>query len=147
MPRDLVGQPILAAAGFQPALGIRGARGALWAHACRVHTRVNAGSAPIAFAATLLFTFPCLSAAFNVRDYGATGNGTAKETPAIAKAIEACTHAGGGAIYFPAGRYLTGAITLKSNMTLEVDAGAILPRANRRLLDRSPVCAKWPPKI
>jgi len=37
-----VGQPILAAAGFQPA---RGALGALWAHACRVHTRVNA-SAP-----------------------------------------------------------------------------------------------------
>jgi hypothetical protein len=34
-----VGQPILAAAGFQPA---RGALRALWANACRVHTRVNA---------------------------------------------------------------------------------------------------------
>jgi polygalacturonase len=127
MPCDLVGQPILAAAGFQPAPGLRGARGALWAHACRVHTRVNASFARIgAYAlATLLFAFPCLSATFNVCDYVATGNGTTKKTPAIAKAAEACAHAG-GAIDFPPGRYLTGAITLKSNTTLEIDAVAAI---------------------
>ena len=69
----------------------------------------------------------CASAAvYNVRDYGATGNGSAKDTPAIAKAIAAATHSGGGVIYFPPGRYLTGAITLASNQTLEVDAGATI---------------------
>jgi polygalacturonase len=101
----------------------RGAR----THACRVHTRVNASLVRLSVCATtLLFAIPGLSATFNVRDYGATGNGTTKETSAIAKAIDACTRAGGGTIYFPPGRYLTGAITLKSNMTLEVDAGAAI---------------------
>jgi polygalacturonase len=67
----------------------------------------------------------CASAAvYNVRDYGATGNGAVKETAAIAKAIQAASHAGGGVVYFPPGQYLTGTIALGSNMTLEVDAGA-----------------------
>jgi polygalacturonase len=73
----------------------------------------------------LLLGAVCASAAvYNVHDYGATGNGTVKETAAIAKAIQTATHAGGGVIYFPPGRYLTGTITLESNLTLEVDAGA-----------------------
>lgn len=75
----------------------------------------------------LIFVAGCASAAvYNVRDYGAIGNGTVKETAAIAKATQAATHAGGGVIYFPPGRYLTGAITLGSNLTLEVDAGATI---------------------
>ena len=85
MLSDLVGQPILAAAGFQPALFTRGARISSTA------------------AATLLFAFPCLPATFNVRDYGATGNGATQETAAIVKTVEACTHAGGGTIYVPPG--------------------------------------------
>jgi polygalacturonase len=120
-----VGQPILAAAGFQPALFTRGAR----TNACSVHTRGNASIARISLHATmlsLLIALPSLAATFNVRDYGATGNGSTKETAAIEKAIEACTQAGGGTVYFPPGRYLTGAITLKSNMTLEVEAGATI---------------------
>ena len=75
----------------------------------------------------LLLAGGCASAAvYNVRDYGAAGNGTSKDTGSIAKAIDACSHAGGGVIYFPPGRYLTGAIQLQSNMTLEVDAGATI---------------------
>ena len=87
----------------------------------RLSARVNA-----VFALPFLFASSCFATTFNVRDYGATGIGTTKETPDIAKALEACAQAGGGTIYFPAGRYLTGAITLKSNMTLEVDAGATI---------------------
>lgn len=40
--------------------------------------------------------------------------------------MEAAAHAGGGVVYFPPGRYLTGAIALASNLTLEVDAGATI---------------------
>ena len=63
---------------------------------------------------------------FNVRDYGAVGTGRDKETAAIAKAIDACAKAGGGMVYVPAGRYLIGSITLKSHVTLDLDAGAVL---------------------
>ncbi len=69
---------------------------------------------------------PPSSHAFNVRDFGAVGDGVAKDTAAIAKAIAACAAVGGGTVQFPAGRYLTGSIELVSNLTLQVDAGATL---------------------
>ena len=40
---------------------------------------------------------------FNVRQFGASGNGTASDTNAINKAIDACADAGGGIVYVPAG--------------------------------------------
>jgi polygalacturonase len=61
-----------------------------------------------------------------VKDYGAAGDGTAKDTEAIRKAISAAADAGGGTVYFPAGQYLTGSIHLQSNVTLHLDAGAVL---------------------
>ena len=63
---------------------------------------------------------------FDVRDYGAVPDGKTKATAAIQKAIAAAAARGGGTIYFPAGQYLTGPIHLKSNITLFVDAGAVL---------------------
>jgi hypothetical protein len=62
----------------------------------------------------------------DVRDYGAVANDQGKDTDAIRKAIEAATAAGGGTIYFPAGQFLSGPIRLKSNITLHLDAGAVL---------------------
>ncbi len=64
--------------------------------------------------------------AFNVRDYGAVPDGSTKSTAAIARAVAACSAAGGGTVHFPAGRYLTGSIQLESNITLDLDAGAVL---------------------
>src|SRR5436190_18536299 len=64
------------------------------------------------------------SPVFNVRDHGATGDGTTHDTAALNKAVEACAAAGGGQVLFPPGRYLTGTIHLKSNVTLQLDAGA-----------------------
>ncbi|MGI6082906.1 MAG: glycoside hydrolase family 28 protein [Limnochordia bacterium] len=61
---------------------------------------------------------------FDVTAFGAVGDGTAKDTKAINKAIEACAQAGGGTVHFPPGRYLTGSIILKSNVTLHIGAGA-----------------------
>ncbi len=67
-----------------------------------------------------------VSQGFNVKDYGATGNGITLDTGAINKAIETCSAGGGGTVYFPAGTYLSGSIRLKSNITLYLDAGATL---------------------
>ena len=63
---------------------------------------------------------------FNVRHYGAAGDGTVNDAPAINKAIDACNAAGGGTIFIPAGIYTTGSIHLKSNVTLALDKGAVL---------------------
>lgn len=63
---------------------------------------------------------------FDVTRFGAKRDSSAKATNAIAKAIAAASKAGGGTVYFPAGKYLTGPIHLKSNITIHIDAGAEL---------------------
>lgn len=63
---------------------------------------------------------------YDVTKYGAKKDSSAKATKAIEKAITAASKAGGGTVYFPAGKYLTGPIHLKSNITIFIDAGAEL---------------------
>jgi len=64
--------------------------------------------------------------AFNVRDYGAVGDGKNLDSPAIDKAIVAAADAGGGLVMVPAGTYLSGSIHLKSNIHLDIEAGATI---------------------
>lgn len=66
---------------------------------------------------------------FNVRDFGAVGDGKAMDTTAINAAIEAAAKAGGGTVYFPAGTYASYAVHLKSNLTLYLEHGAVLRAA------------------
>ena len=63
---------------------------------------------------------------FNIRRYGATGDGRTKDTAAIQKAIDACEATGGGTVYFPSGDYLSGSLRLKSSVTLYLDSGATI---------------------
>ena len=63
---------------------------------------------------------------YNVLDFGATGNGTTLDSPAINKAIEKATESGGGEIYLPSGTYLCGSIRLKSNIHLNLEAGCVI---------------------
>jgi len=63
---------------------------------------------------------------FNVRDFGAAGDGAKLDTNAIQKAVDACSQAGGGSVWFPAGAYLSGTIVLKSHVMIHLDAGATL---------------------
>ena len=63
---------------------------------------------------------------FNVRDFGAKGDGKALETAAIQKTINACAGAGGGQVLLPPGHYLSGTIKLQSHVTMKLDAGATL---------------------
>ncbi|ALG11654.1 glycoside hydrolase family 28 protein [Kibdelosporangium phytohabitans] len=73
-------------------------------------------------------TVPAAEAApvFNVRSYGAVGNGSTHDDDAIDKAINAANAAGGGVVDFPPGRYRSRTIHLKSNVTLNLNAGATL---------------------
>ena len=63
---------------------------------------------------------------FNILDYGAKNDGVTPATGAIRSAILAAKAAGGGTVYIPAGKYLTGPIEMVSNLVLDIDAGAVL---------------------
>ncbi|MEP0366027.1 MAG: glycoside hydrolase family 28 protein [Cyclobacteriaceae bacterium] len=62
----------------------------------------------------------------NVADFGGVGDGVTKNTEAFSTAIDALTERGGGKLVVPRGIWLTGPITLKSNINLFLDAGALL---------------------
>ena len=66
---------------------------------------------------------------YNVKDYGAKGDGSHIDSPAINAAIEAASEKGGGTIYFPAGVYQSYSIRMKSNISLYLDHGAVLKAA------------------
>ncbi|MGN6181094.1 MAG: glycoside hydrolase family 28 protein [Mucilaginibacter sp.] len=84
---------------------------------------------PLKYIITAIFLniSACLYAADqNVKDYGALDDGVTLNTVAIQKAIDACTKSGGGKVIFPHGRFLTGTIELKSNVTLQLLKGSVL---------------------
>jgi polygalacturonase len=60
----------------------------------------------------------------NVRDFGALGDGKTKDTLSIQQAVDRCWVLGGGDVLFPAGDYFTGALALRSNVTLRLEKGA-----------------------
>ena len=62
----------------------------------------------------------------NVLDFGAVGDGRTPCTSGIQAAINACAAAGGGKVFVPPGKYLTGPIFLKSNLEFEILGGATL---------------------
>ena len=66
------------------------------------------------------------SAVFNVKDFGALGDGSTINTEAFNKAVEVCADAGGGTVAVPAGTYLTGTIHMKSHVTLLLEKDSIL---------------------
>lgn len=67
---------------------------------------------------------------FDVRHFGATGDGKTIDTPAIQRAIDAAAEAGGGVVLFPAGTYLCFSIRLKSMVHLHLEQGATIIAAD-----------------
>lgn len=81
--------------------------------AALVAAYLSTGS-PMAHAATVC----------SAKSYGATGNGTTKDTTALQSALNAC--AGGGTAELTSGSYLTGPLSLPAGVTLQIDSGATL---------------------
>jgi hypothetical protein len=63
---------------------------------------------------------------FDVRDFGAKGDGTTLDTEAINNAIEAATVKADAEVHFPPGKYVTGTVELQSEMTLVLEPGSTL---------------------
>jgi hypothetical protein len=63
---------------------------------------------------------------YNVRDFGAKGDGLTLDTAAVQAAIDACNRDHGGIVLVPAGVFVIGTIELKSNVTLHLAASAKL---------------------
>lgn len=77
----------------------------------------------------LVLLFPWFvteAATFNVKKYGAKGNGKHLDTSAIQKAIDACASAGGGVVVVPAGTYHSATIELKDNVNFHLEKGATI---------------------
>ncbi|MGH9470626.1 MAG: rhamnogalacturonidase [Terriglobia bacterium] len=83
-------------------------------------------AAPPALSIAQPFHAAQTSGIFDVRAFGATGDGKTLDTPAINKAIDAAAAAGGGTVRFPAGTYLCYSIRLKNNIALCLDQGSTI---------------------
>jgi polygalacturonase len=70
---------------------------------------------------------------FDVRKYGAKGDGKTLDTDAVDRSIEAAAAAGGGVVQFPAGTYLCFSIHLKSQVHLLLDQGTTILAADSPL--------------
>lgn len=92
-------------------------------HRFTVRCRLESGQASEESGAVLVETRPP-GRIFNVREFGAIGDGVAKDTAAIQKAIAACTP--GGTVQIPPGIYSVDHLELKSDMTLDLATGATL---------------------
>lgn len=79
---------------------------------------------------------------FNVRDFGATGDGQTLDMAALQAALDACHAHGGGTVIVPAGRYITGSIFLHSCLTLQLEAGAVL-LGSENPIDYPIVHSRW----
>ncbi len=67
---------------------------------------------------------------YNVRAYGAKGDGKVLDTDAVNQTIESASAKGGGTVYFPAGTYLCFSNRLKSNVTIYLENGATILAAD-----------------
>ncbi|MET4080279.1 polygalacturonase [Pedobacter sp. UYP30] len=63
---------------------------------------------------------------YNIKDYGAVADGKTINTNAIQKTIDLCASKGGGIVYVPSGQFITGTFSLKNNVNLHLETGAIL---------------------
>ena len=82
-------------------------------------------------------------AVFDVRHYGAQGDGKTLDTEAIQQTIDSCHRAGGGKVYLVGGTFVSGTIHLKSHVTLYIETGAVL-RGSNSLEDFPSIPSRYP---
>jgi len=74
----------------------------------------------------LLIGFQAWSKDYSITDFGVKSDGLTIYTTSIQRAIDLINERGGGRLIFPAGKYVTGSIYLKSNVTIHFEKGAVL---------------------
>lgn len=80
----------------------------------------------IIFAISILAVMPLSARDYYASEFGIKSNGTTLNTTSIQKAIDFISEQGGGRLCFKVGRYLTGTIHIKSNVTIDLGEGAVL---------------------
>jgi polygalacturonase len=63
---------------------------------------------------------------YNVRDFGATGDGTNEDTAAFQKTFDTCAAKGRGVVLVPPGNYLIGSVQMASHTTLMLQQGSVI---------------------
>ena len=66
-----------------------------------------------------------------ITEFGAVGDGVTLNTQAIQAAVDSCAASGGGTVVVPPGVFSTGTVFLKSRITLQLEAGAVLKGSPR----------------
>jgi polygalacturonase len=95
---------------------------------------IAAGAIPaVSFAAAAQNGSTASQSIFDVRKYGAMGDGKTLDTEAVNHAIDAAAAAGGGVVFFPAGSYLCFSIHLKSQVHLYLEQGSAIVAADSPL--------------
>jgi len=79
-----------------------------------------------AAAGGLAVAAPAGKAVYDLRDYGARGDGSTLDTAAVQAAIDSCAKDNGGTVLVPAGDFVIGTVELKSNVTLYLAPGGRL---------------------
>lgn len=64
-----------------------------------------------------------MSRVFNVQDFGAVADGITIVSPQVQKAVDACSEAGGGTVFFPKGIYVLATVFLKDNVHIQFEDG------------------------
>jgi hypothetical protein len=78
----------------------------------------------------------------DVSQFGAVGDGRTDATAGLQRAVDACAAAGGGLVLVPPGRYLSGAVNLRSHVHLHLGSGATL-LASQRPEDYPAMAGRW----
>ena len=60
---------------------------------------------------------------FNVLDFGAKADGFTLDSPAVQKAVDACSASGGGTVFFPKGIYVLATVFFKNNVHIKFEDG------------------------
>ena len=85
----------------------------------------------------------CAAAPYDVRSYGAKGDGVADDSSAINQAIDAASGAGGGTVELGAGTYLAGSIHLRSDVALHLGQGSTLVASSDARAYDAPEANPW----
>ena len=99
------------------------------------------GLCALAGGALMAADFP--SQTFDIKAYGAKGDGVVLDSGAINKAIDAARAAGGGTVYLAAGTYLSGSIHLQSNVALYLGQGSTILATDDPLAYDEPEPNQW----